>query len=63
MDDLFITGSYKDLIQEAKETPQSNFKVKDLGKLRYFLGIEVMISKYGILLNQSMLWSYILMWD
>ncbi|XP_070009699.1 uncharacterized mitochondrial protein AtMg00810-like [Nicotiana sylvestris] len=52
VDDLIITGSTKELIQEAKRTLHNNFKVKDLGELKYFLGIEVMRTKYGILLNQ-----------
>ncbi|XP_016574314.1 uncharacterized mitochondrial protein AtMg00810-like [Capsicum annuum] len=30
----------------------ANFKIKDLGSLKYFLGIEVLKSKDGILLNQ-----------
>ncbi|XP_070011133.1 uncharacterized mitochondrial protein AtMg00810-like [Nicotiana sylvestris] len=44
--------SSKDLIDEAKQTLHNNFKVKDLGKLKYFLGIEVLRSQKGILLNQ-----------
>lgn len=52
VDDLLIIGSDKDLIEEAKKTLHSNFKVKDLGELKYFLGIEVLRSKQGILLNQ-----------
>nr|XP_016439422.1 PREDICTED: uncharacterized mitochondrial protein AtMg00810-like [Nicotiana tabacum] len=52
IDDLLITGSSKELIQEAKGTLHNNFKIKDLEELRYFLGIEVMRSKDGILLNQ-----------
>ncbi|XP_070026407.1 uncharacterized mitochondrial protein AtMg00810-like [Nicotiana sylvestris] len=52
VDDLIITGSDKDLIEEAKHTLHNNFKVKDLGELKYFLWIEVVRSKQGILLNQ-----------
>nr|XP_016437648.1 PREDICTED: uncharacterized mitochondrial protein AtMg00810-like [Nicotiana tabacum] len=52
MDDLLITGSNAELIGEAKQTLHSSFKVKDLGELRYFLGIEVLRSKKGILLTQ-----------
>ncbi|XP_018623142.1 uncharacterized mitochondrial protein AtMg00810-like [Nicotiana tomentosiformis] len=40
------------MIQEANDSLHGNFKMKDLGELRYFLGIEVMRSKEGILLNQ-----------
>ncbi|XP_070054574.1 uncharacterized mitochondrial protein AtMg00810-like [Nicotiana tomentosiformis] len=53
VDDILITGSCKDLIDEAKQTLYNNFKVKDLGELKYFLGIEVLRSQKGILLNQK----------
>lgn len=51
-DDLLITGSNAELIEEVKQTLQNFFKVKDLGELRYFLGIEVLRSKEGIPLTQ-----------
>lgn len=38
--------------QEAKDVLHHNFKMKDLGVLRYFLGIEFARSKSGILMNQ-----------
>nr|XP_016459847.1 PREDICTED: uncharacterized mitochondrial protein AtMg00810-like [Nicotiana tabacum] len=40
------------MINEAKEVLHQQFKVKDLGKLRYFLVIEILRSQHGILLNQ-----------
>ncbi|XP_070049065.1 uncharacterized protein [Nicotiana tomentosiformis] len=40
------------LVEEAKSTLRTKFKFKDLGELRYFLGIEVMRSDKGLLLNQ-----------
>lgn len=52
VDDLLITGNSSKMIQEAKDTLHQNFKMKDLGSLRYFLGIEVLKSKEGLLLNQ-----------
>lgn len=52
MDNLLITGSNPQLMKEVQHTLHSNFKVKDLGELRYFLGIEVLRSAKGILLNQ-----------
>jgi len=52
VDDLLITGNSSQLIQEAKDTLNQNFKMKDLGNLRYFLGIEILKSKDGLLLNQ-----------
>nr|XP_016487056.1 PREDICTED: uncharacterized mitochondrial protein AtMg00810-like [Nicotiana tabacum] len=40
------------MIQEAKITLHKAFKIKDLGNLKYFLGIEVCRSAKGILLCQ-----------
>nr|XP_016473928.1 PREDICTED: uncharacterized mitochondrial protein AtMg00810-like [Nicotiana tabacum] len=52
VDDLLITGSDIKLIQEAKHMLNNNFKIKDLGELKYFLGIEFARSFKGILMNQ-----------
>nr|XP_016470752.1 PREDICTED: uncharacterized mitochondrial protein AtMg00810-like [Nicotiana tabacum] len=52
VDGLLITGNSGRLIEQVKNTLHINLKVKDLGELRYFLGIEVLRSKNGILLNQ-----------
>lgn len=52
MDDLLITGSNKGLIQEAENILHHSFKIKYLGELRYFLGIEFALSHRGILINQ-----------
>ncbi|XP_055806861.1 uncharacterized mitochondrial protein AtMg00810-like [Solanum dulcamara] len=42
MDNLLITGSTPELIKDDKRTLHDHFKIKDLGDLRYFIGIEVM---------------------
>lgn len=52
VDDLLITGSNTQLITEAKDTLHQQFKLKDLGELKYFLGIEVLRSSKGVVLNQ-----------
>ena len=52
MDDIVITGSDSKGISSLKSFLQSQFHTKDLGMLRYFLGIEVMQSKHGIFLSQ-----------
>lgn len=39
MNDLLITGTNAQLIYEAKAALHNHFKVKDLGDLKYFLGI------------------------
>lgn len=40
VDDLLITGSSYNLIQQVRKDLQSRFKMKDLRELKYFLGIE-----------------------
>ncbi|KAJ8765618.1 hypothetical protein K2173_014740 [Erythroxylum novogranatense] len=52
VDDLLITGNDNGLIDELKGILHQNFKMKDLGNLRYFLGIEISRSNEGIVLNQ-----------
>ena len=52
MDDIVITESDSKCISSLKSFLQSQFYTKDLGKLRYFLGIEVMQSKHEIFLSQ-----------
>ena len=52
VDDLLITGSDGDLIQATKDHLQLSFKIKDLGDLKYFLGIEFARNKDGILMHQ-----------
>lgn len=53
VDDLLITGSNTKMINEAKENLHKHFKLKGLGELRYFLGIKVLRSAEGVLLNQT----------
>ena len=52
MNDIVIIGSDSKGISSLKSFVQSQFHTKDLGMLRYFLGIEVMQSKHGIFLSQ-----------
>ena len=51
-DDIVITRSDSKGISYLKSFLHSQFHTKDLGMLRYFLGIEVMRSKRGIFLSQ-----------
>lgn len=41
VDDLLITGNDDKLISELKQVLHQSFKMKDLGDLKYFLGIKV----------------------
>ena len=52
VDDIVITGSNSKGISSLKSFLQSQFHTKELGMLRHFLGIEVMVSKHGIFLYQ-----------
>ncbi|KAJ0431247.1 putative RNA-directed DNA polymerase [Helianthus annuus] len=52
MDDIVVTGNSIDEVSKIKAILNSNFQIKDLGKLKYFLGIEVLYNKSGICLNQ-----------
>ena len=52
VDDILIRGSSKRLIDNAKQVLKINFKIKDLGDLRYFLGIEFARNSEGILMHQ-----------
>lgn len=53
VDDILITGSNLKLIQETKEALKMAFKMKELGELKYFLGIEFTRFKESILMHQT----------
>ncbi|CAN6444973.1 unnamed protein product [Victoria cruziana] len=52
VDDMIVTGEDESKIKRMKEFFSSEFELKDLGRLRYFLGIEVAYSNNGLTLNQ-----------
>ena len=52
VDDLVITGNSVTEIEKFKVFLKNKFKIKDLGELKYFLGIEVLKTKSGLCLNQ-----------
>jgi hypothetical protein len=52
VDDIIITGDDEHEIAHLKENLSKEFEVKDLGHLKYFLGIEVARSPQGIVLSQ-----------
>ena len=51
VDDIVITGSDQDGIQKLKQHLFSHFQTKDLGKLKYFLGIEVAQSNSEVVIS------------
>ena len=53
VDDIVVTGSDQDGIQKLKQHLFTHFQTKDLGKLKYFLGIEIAQSSSGIVLSQQ----------
>ena len=53
VDDMIITGNDSVEIKKLRENLSQEFEMKDLGDLKYFLGIEVMRSKRGIFLRQK----------
>jgi hypothetical protein len=52
VDELFLTGEEKFII-ECKKKLASEFEMKDLGLVHYFLGLEVWQSPERIFLNQE----------
>ena len=53
VDDLLITGSSLNAIQDFKEEMAAKFEMSDLGKLTYYLGIEVTQLEDAIILKQE----------
>ncbi|RVW29881.1 Retrovirus-related Pol polyprotein from transposon RE1 [Vitis vinifera] len=52
VDDIVITGSDQNGIQNLKQHIFTYFQTKDLGKLKYCLGIEIAQSNSGVVLSQ-----------
>ncbi|XP_016649668.1 PREDICTED: uncharacterized mitochondrial protein AtMg00810-like [Prunus mume] len=51
-DDMILTGNDEEAIYKLKHFLGSQFRIKDLGPWRYFLGVEVARSKSGISICQ-----------
>jgi hypothetical protein len=52
VDDMIITGNNSEEISRLQQQLATEFEMKNLGGLKYFLGIEVARSKQGIFLSQ-----------
>ena len=53
VDDIIITGNDMTCISSLKSFLHGQFHTKDLGMLKYFLGVEIMRSKHEIFLSQK----------
>lgn len=53
VDDLLVTGSRVEDIQAFKLEMETKFEMSDFGPLHYYLGIEVIQGKDGIILRQE----------
>nr|GEV68538.1 ribonuclease H-like domain-containing protein [Tanacetum cinerariifolium] len=52
VDDIIVTGTSKVEIAKFKHFLSNRFRIKDLGELKYFLGIEVLKVSGGLCLSQ-----------
>ncbi|RVW17568.1 Retrovirus-related Pol polyprotein from transposon RE1 [Vitis vinifera] len=53
VDDIIVTGNDEREKHEVKQRLATKFEIKELGKLKYFLGIEVTYSTQGIFISQQ----------
>ena len=53
VDDIIIAASNYDLLNSVKRNFHNMFKMKDLGELSWFLGIEFSLSHGNIIMNQT----------
>ena len=51
VDDLLIAGSDTSFISKVKQALHFSFTIKDLGQIKFFLGIEIFRSNVGIMLK------------
>ncbi|GAU43961.1 hypothetical protein TSUD_283880 [Trifolium subterraneum] len=52
VDDLIVTGNNSNLINDFKISMKKRFAMSDLGKMKYFLGVEVIQTDEGIFIHQ-----------
>ena len=52
MDDIILIGNHEEKIDLLKKLLTKEFEIKDLGNLKYFLGMEIARSKKGIAVSQ-----------
>ena len=52
VDDIILTGDDTTELERLKKVLANDFEIKDLGPLKYFLGMEFAISKKSICVSQ-----------
>nr|XP_016457830.1 PREDICTED: uncharacterized mitochondrial protein AtMg00810-like [Nicotiana tabacum] len=52
VDDVLLTGTDQEEIAQLKVFLHEQFKIKDLGQLHYFLGLEIMYKDDGVIISQ-----------
>ncbi|GAU41486.1 hypothetical protein TSUD_239620 [Trifolium subterraneum] len=52
VDDIILAGTSMTEFDRIKSILDTNFKIKDLGPLKYFLGLEVAQSREGLIISQ-----------
>jgi hypothetical protein len=53
VDDLIFTGNCEHMFVKFKESMKNEFDMSDLGKMRYFLGVEVLQCTEGVYISQK----------
>ncbi|PRQ54239.1 putative RNA-directed DNA polymerase [Rosa chinensis] len=51
--DLIFTSNNEDMFVKFKQSMMKEFAMTDLGKMKYFLGVEVIQNEQGIFINQK----------
>lgn len=51
VDDIIVTGNANEDMLGLQVYLEEEFEIKDLGSLRYFLGIEMIRSQHGIFIS------------
>ena len=52
VDDLIFTGNNVEMFERFKNSMKQEFDMSDLGRMKYFLGVEVVQHRGGIFINQ-----------
>lgn len=53
MDDLLVTSSNEDELAKFKENKDKEFEMSNLGNFAYFLGMEIVSMKHGVLFHHN----------